>query len=247
MIRIAAAAAVFALLPQGGSTLLVCAAVSLTEPVQEAAALYRAAGGDAVRFNFAGSNTLARQIVNGAPADVFISADEAQMNVAAAAGAIDAATRVDLLSNRLAVIVRPGGPNVREAAQLLGPEVRRVAIGEPAAVPAGVYARQFLESRGLWQGLQRRLVPLPNVRAVLAAVQNGSVDAGIVDGTDAATAPAITQALVVSGAGAPRIVYPAAVLIQSRRPDAARRFLLFLRSPQAAEVFRRYGFSPRAP
>ena len=247
MIRAAVLAALSLMLPRGDSTLLVGAAVSLTEPAQEAAALYRAAGGDAVRFNFAGSNTLARQIVNGAPADLFISADEAQMNVAASAGAIDQATRVDLLSNRLAVIVRPGGPTIREAGQLLGPEVRRVAIGEPAAVPAGVYARQFLEARGLWQGIERRLVPLPNVRAVLAAVQNGSADAGIVYQTDAATAPEITRALIVSGAGAPRIVYPAAVVAHSRHADAARRFLLFLRSPRAAEVFRRYGFSPLAP
>jgi molybdate transport system substrate-binding protein len=247
MIRIAALAAVLALVPPPDPALLVCAAVSLTGPAEEAAALYRAAGGDEIRFNFAGSNTLARQIVKGVPADLFISADEAQMNVAASAGAIDQATRVDLLSNRLAVIVRPGGPKLGDAGDLLRPAVRRIAIGDPAAVPAGVYARQFLESRGLWQAVQPRLVPLSNVRSVLAAVQNGSADAGIVYETDAAMAAQTSKALVISGADRPRIVYPAAVLARSRQPEAARRFLLFLRGRQAAELFRRYGFAPLAP
>jgi molybdate transport system substrate-binding protein len=224
--------------------LTVCAAVSLTESLEAAAKAYLAAGGGSVRFNFAGSNVLARQLANGAPADVFISADEAQMDVAAAAGAIDPATRVDLLANRLAVIARPDRMGVSEIRGLLQPDVRRVAIADPAAVPAGVYARQYLQAVGLWDSIQSRLVPVGNVRAAVAAVENGSADAAIVYETDASIARTAIIAFVVSGAGAPRIVYPAAVCAASRQREAAARFLLFLRGPQGTEIFRRYKFSP---
>jgi molybdate transport system substrate-binding protein len=227
--------------------LTVCADVSLTESLAAAAKSYLAAGGGPVRFNFAGSNVLARQLVNGAPADLFISADEAQMNVASEAGAIDRATRVDLLANRLAVIVRPGHTRIRDIRGVLGPDVRRVAIGDPGAVPAGVYARDYLQAVGLWDALQSRLVPVGNVRAAVAAVENGSADAAIVYETDAAIVRTAVIAFVVTGAGAPRILYPAAVVAGSRHRDAAARFLLFLRGPQGAEIFRRYKFSPLTP
>src|SRR5215203_1776916 len=110
--------------------LTVCAAISLTESLEAAAAAYQQSGGGLVRFNFAGSNTLARQLVNGAPADLFISADEKQMEVAAAAGAIDRATRIDLVENRLALMVRPDHPAIRTVRDLLDPAVRRLAIGD---------------------------------------------------------------------------------------------------------------------
>lgn len=228
-------------------SLTVCAAVSLTESLEAAAEAYARAGGGPVRFNFAGSNVLARQLANGAAADLFISADEAQMDVAAGAGAIDRTTRVDLLANRLSVIVRPDEGEIHEIRALLQPGVRRVAIGDPAAVPAGVYARQYLQAVGLWEAIQSRLVPVGNVRAAVAAVENGSADAAIVYETDAAIARTAVIAFVASGAGAPRIVYPAAVVAASRQREAALRFLLFLRGPQGAEIFRRYKFSPLAP
>jgi molybdate transport system substrate-binding protein len=224
--------------------LTVCAAVSLTESLEAIVEIYRAGGGGPVRFNFAGSNTLARQLANGAPADLFISADEAQMDVAAAAGAVDRTTRVDLVGNRLAVIVRPGRDDLRDVRGLLRPDVRRVAIGDPAAVPAGVYARQYLRAIGVWEAVQSRLVPVGNVRAAVAAVENGSVDAGIVYETDAAIASRAISAFVVSGEGAPRIVYPAAIVSVSRNRDAASRFLQFLQGSKAAEVFRRLHFTP---
>src|SRR4029079_2074561 len=169
--------------------LTVSAAVSLTNALDAISAAYAGAGGGLVRFNFAGSNVLARQLVNGAPADLFISADEAQMDVAAGAGAIDGSTRVDLLANRLSVIVRPEQRDLHEIRGLLQPGVRRVAIGDPTAVPAGVYARQYLQAVDLWEAIQSRLVPVGNVRAAVAAVENGSADAAIVYETDAAAAP----------------------------------------------------------
>jgi len=217
--------------PRLEEPLTVCAAVSLTESLEAAAEAYRRAGGGSVRFNFAGSNVLARQLANGAPADLFISADEAQMDVAAVAGAIDRTTRVDLLANRLSVIVRPDQGEIHEIRALLQPGVRRVAIGDPAAVPAGVYARQYLQAVGLWEAIQSRLVPVGNVRAAVAAVENGSADAAIVYETDAAIARTAVIAFVAA----------------SRQREASLRFLLFLRGPQGAEIFRRYKFSPLAP
>jgi molybdate transport system substrate-binding protein len=249
MSRAAACVAVLAMLPLGAARpddrpLTVSAAVSLTDSLEAAAAIYRGEGGGPVRFNFAGSNTLARQLVNGAPADLFISADEAQMDVAAAAGAIDRTTRVDLVANRLAVIARPDLAALRDIRGLLRPDVRRVAIGDPAAVPAGVYARQYLQAIGLWEAMQSRLVPVGNVRAALAAVENGSVDAGLVYETDAAMASRAGTAFVISGEGAPRIVYPAAIVTVSRNREASARFLRFLQGPKAAELFRQHHFSP---
>lgn len=229
--------------------LTVSAAISLTDALEAIAQAYAEHGGGPVRFNFAGSNVLARQLVNGAPADVFISADAAQMDVAARGGAIYADSRIDLLGNRLAVIARPpstGGVPMRHLEDLLAPEVRRIALGDPAAVPAGVYARDFLKAIDMWSRLEPKVVPVANVRAALAAVQNGSAQAAIVYETDAALSTAATTAFVISGPHAPRIVYPAAVVARSRQPDAARRFLRFLRGSVAATIFRRCGFTPLA-
>jgi molybdate transport system substrate-binding protein len=229
-------------LPSRQEPLLVSAAISLSDALQEIEQAYTKAGHAAVRFNFAGSNVLARQIVNGAPADVFISADEAQMDYAAERGAIDRQSRFDLVSNRL-VIVTPRGSarSIADAAALA--HARRIAVADPAAVPAGVYARQFLEKAGIWDRLRERLVPLGNVRAALAAVESAAVDAAIVYESDAATSSRVDVSFVVTGSAAPRIVYPAAIVAQSKNRDAAAKFLAFLRSAEAAAIFRKYHFS----
>jgi molybdate transport system substrate-binding protein len=230
--------------------LTVSAAVSLTDALEAIAGAYGRAGGGAVRFNFAGSNTLARQLANGAPADVFISADEAQMAVAANAGAIDAASRIDLLGNRLAVVVRRDSSTaalIRRPDDLLRPEVKRLALGDPAAVPAGVYARKYLEAAGVWSQLESKVVPVANVRAALTVVENGSAEAAIVYVTDVAVSSTVTSAFVIDGPNAPRIVYPAAIVAHSRQPDAARRFLSFLGGPEATSIFSRFGFTPLTP
>ena len=229
-----------------GRPLTVSAAVSLTGVLEEIAAAYTASGGAPVRFNFAGSNVLARQIAAGAPVDVFISADEAQMAVAEAAGAIDRATRIGLVTNRLAVVTRRGAPPVPDLRVLATAVFRRIAIGDPAAVPAGVYAQHYLRRAHLWAALEPKLVPLGNVRAALAAAASGSVDAAFVYETDAATSPNVVLAFVVSGEGAPRIVYPAAVTVRPGARAEAQRFLQFVSGPVAAAIFTRHGFSPLA-
>jgi molybdate transport system substrate-binding protein len=241
--RLLAGLLLAAVLVQDGAPITVAAAVSLTDVMEELAAAYAQAGGGAVRFNLAGSNALARQIVNGAPADVFISADEAQMDVVETAGAVAAGSRVDLVRNRLAVVATPEKAEyVRREFARAPAEIRRLAIGDPAAVPAGVYARRYLEKRGLWQAYESRVVPTANVRAALTAVETGSVDAAIVYITDLAAARTAVLAIEVPAADGPVIVYPGAVLAASRNAVVARRFLAFLRDPAAAAIFKRHGF-----
>src|SRR4051812_8801892 len=127
--------------------LTVSAAVSLTEALEEAATAYRAAGGATVVFNFAGSNVLARQILNGAPVDGFISAGETQMDLVERAGLVAPGPRAPIVGNRLVLVVDSRSP-VRSVTDLGAAAVRRIAVGYPAAVPAGVYARQYLERSG---------------------------------------------------------------------------------------------------
>jgi molybdate transport system substrate-binding protein len=223
--------------------LMVAAAVSLSDVLEEIAKAYAAAAGGPVRFNLAGSNVLARQIVSGAPADVFISADEAQMDVVQKAGAVLAGSRVDLVENQLAVVATPDRVDfVRQEFARAPAGIRRLAMGDPAAVPAGVYARRYLEQQGLWTAYEPRVVPTTNVRAALAAVETGSVDAAIVYLTDLAAARTAVLAFVVPAGQGPRIVYPGAVLASSRNQAEAKRFLAFLRERDAAAIFARYQF-----
>lgn len=237
--------------------LRVSAAVSLTEALHHVATAFEARTSTRVALNLAGSNTLATQIVEGAAIDVFVSADAAQMDRVAQAHALLDGTRVDILSNRL-VIITPLPEGSAAAAtttastatiagprDLLRPEVRRLTLGDPAAVPAGVYARQYLERAGVWTALQPKIVPLPHVRAVVTAVAAGSADAGIVYQTDAAASKEIRIAWIVPPAEAPPIVYPAAVIRSSAHPEQARAFVAFLRSPEAAAIFTAAGFTPR--
>jgi molybdate transport system substrate-binding protein len=227
--------------------LTVSAAISLTEALTEIAEAYEHAGGGPVRFNFGASNVLARQIVNGAPVDVFISADEAQMDVVERAGLIDPASRSELVTNRLAVLVRKEiAAPVREARGLAHPEIRRIAIGNPDAVPAGVYARQWLTDAGVWSTIEEKIVPVGSVRAALAAVESGSVDAAIVYRSDTLQVRSASVAFVVTS-GAPRISYPAAIVKRTTRRDEATRFLAFIRGDGKAKmIFIKHKFAAEA-
>jgi molybdate transport system substrate-binding protein len=197
----------------------VAAASSLQDVLAALTPLYEAKTKDKIVSNFAGSNALARQIRAGAPADVFFSADTATMDT------VRTLARADILRNRLKIL-----GNLRTA--------RRVALANPAAVPAGIYARQYLQRAGLWAMLAPKVIPTENVRAALAAYEGGNVDAAIVYATDAPKLPGV----VVAGKLAPDIRYPAAVVEGARHPAAARRFLAFLTSTEAMAVFKRFGF-----
>lgn len=248
MLRRLALAAGVALAAQGATdgSITVSAAVSLTEVMEEIGGAYTSGTKAHVVFNFGASNALARQIANGAPVDVFISADAAQMAVVEKAGLVATGTQVPLLGNRLAIVHHERRQPLESPASLTAPGIRRIAIGDPEAVPAGAYAKQYLERVGLWQTLQPRLLPMRSVRAALAAVEHGAADAGIVYVTDARVSKVVRVGTIVSGPDAPTIVYPACVVESSRRKGPAAAFLKFVQTPDASRIFEQHGFQPLA-
>jgi molybdate transport system substrate-binding protein len=222
--------------------LVVSVAASLADVMSELAHRHERTTSQEVRLNVGGSNTLARQIAEGAGADAFVSADDAQMDVVERAGRLVAGSRVPLLTNRLVVVGRrDGGLRFDDARALGGPNVRRVALGNPDSVPAGVYARRWLEGLGLWAAVAPKVVPSATVRSALAAAKAGRVDAAVVYVTDAASEPSLPVLYRVPPADVPSIVYPVAVIDGPRR-DAAARFVAFLRSADAGAVFEAAGF-----
>jgi molybdate transport system substrate-binding protein len=222
----------------------VSAAVSLTDVLMAVAEQYGKEGRGSVRFNFGASNVLARQITSGAPVDLFISADQAQMDVVAAAQLVADGTRVDLLRNQLAIVVPNDRPRTMTSPrELTGAAFRRIALGDPAAVPAGVYAKQYLEQLDLWTAIEARVVPCSSVRAALAAVETGAADAAIVYRTDARIALKASIAYLVPADRGPKIVYPAAIMKGSTVTEESKRFLDFLRGATAARIFERFGFT----
>lgn len=227
---------------QTPAPLTVSAASSLADVMADVGRAWQATGAPGILVNAGGSNVLARQIAEGARADVFMSADTAQMEVAAASGRLVDGSIVNLLSNTLVVIV-PGesAVPVREPKDLTAAAVRRVALGNPDSVPAGVYARQWLERLGLWDAVRLKVVPMSTVRAALAAVRAGRAEAGVVFSTDARTAPDVRVAYAVPVADAPPIRYPVAVVRGQREAEAAR-FVAFLQSPEARTIFEAAGF-----
>lgn len=225
--------------------LLVAAAASLSGMAPQLTRELHDATGIDVRFNFAGSNTLARQIVEGARIDAFISADEAQMDVIERAGRVAAGTRTNVVSNQLVLIAsREQGAAPIRPDDLASPTIRRVAMGDPAAVPAGVYGRQWLETIRLWGPVSPKVVPLASSPAVVAAVEAGRADVGIVYSSDVANRQgSVRVEHRVPAVDAPQIVYPAAA-IAGGRVVVAREFIAFLRGARAQEIFQAAGFRP---
>ena len=217
--------------------LVVSVAASMNDALAEIAGLYRVATGVTVALNTGSSNTLARQIVEGARAGLFLSADDIQMDVVEKAGRLVPGTRTRLLTNELAIIVPDDAPRSVTMDQVLEGRINRLAMGEPRAVPAGVYGRKFFERQGAWARVQPKVVPFPTVRGVLAAVEAGRVDAGVVYRTDAMTARVHAIARVADL----DIVHSAAA-IAGPEEAAARRFLDFLKSAPARAVFSKHGF-----
>ncbi len=238
----------FAVSSAGGAmhaaTLTVFAAASLTDCLQEIGRTYQEKSGDRIGFNFAASSTLERQIEEGAPADIFFSADEAKMNALEAKGLIDKQTRRDRLANSLVIVVpADGGPSIRTPKDLASASVKHIALADPQAVPAGVYAKEYLRKVHLWDDLASKIEPMANVRAALAVVESGDADAGIVYSTDAAISKKVRVAYAVPEGDAPKIRYPMAVLKESRQAPAARAFVDYLDSNAAGRVFAKYGFT----
>ncbi len=228
-------------------TATVFAAASLKNALDEACKAFAEASGGKVTASYAASSALAKQIEQGAPADLFISADLEWMDYLASKGHIAAGTRVNLLGNRL-VLVAPAAsaasiriePGFRLADALGG---GRLAVGDVKAVPAGKYAKAALESLGVWASVEDKLAPAENVRAALALVAQGEAPLGIVYATDAAAEPKVRIVDTFPESSHPPVVYPAAVTTAAASPEASKSLLAFLRSNQAHMIFAKHGFS----
>ena len=221
----------------------VFAAASLTDALKTIGAAYEKQAGDKINFNFGASSLLARQIEEGAPADIFFSADEAKMDALAARGLVRDGTRKSRLSNSLVIVTSSDSAlKINSPADLAGKKVRRIALADPKAVPAGIYSKEFLEKENFWAEIEPKVVPVDNVRAALAAVESGNIEVGMVFKTDAAISKKVKIAYEVPTADGPKISYPMAVLKNSKQVESAKKFEDYLDSDNATRIFERYGF-----
>ena len=229
--------------------LTVFAAASLKESLDAVAADWSAQSGQKVVVSYAASNALARQIEQGAPADVYVSADEAWMDYLAARKLLAPRSRFILVRNRL-VLVAPAGSALRKVDLARSDEFLRaldggrLAVAEVESVPAGKYAREALTRLGLWPDLSARLAQGENVRAALAYVARGEAPLGIVYATDARAEPKVRVLAEFPANSHAPIVYPAAALAQGNAATASRGFLAYLRSAPVRARFVQAGFSP---
>ena len=226
-----------------GDEILVSAAASLTDVLKEISSGYQSKTKNTVKFNFGPSSGLARQIEEGAPADIFFSADLPQMDNLDKNGRLEPGTRKNLLSNQL-VIIAPADSKlaISSPKDLLKADIKRIALAEPSSVPVGVYSSKYLTDEGLWDQVKPKVVPVQDVRATLASVESGNVEAGFVYKTDAAVSKKVKIVYEVPIDKGPRITYPAAIVKESKRKDAARDFMNYVQSPVAKEAFKKYGF-----
>lgn len=229
-----------------GAPVTVFAAASLKTALDAIAAAWQAETGKATAISYAGSSALAKQIEEGAPADIFFSADLAWMDYLAERKLIRDATRHSLLGNRI-VLVAPADSSVEATiapgfplADLLGDG--RLAMADPEAVPAGKYGKAALETLGVWESVRNKVAAAENVRAALVFVARGEAPLGIVYATDAAAEPGVRVVDSFPADTHPPIVYPVAALANSSNPDAAG-FLDYLGSAAARAVFEKQGFT----
>lgn len=224
----------------------VYAAASMTDALEAVAAPLRAKG-VAAKFSFGSSSTLARQIENGAPADVFVSADEEWMNYLAARNLIVPDSRKVFAGNDLVLIAPADKPAKIEISKstdfpaLLGAR-GRIATGDPAHVPVGRYAKAALENLGLWNSVGSRIAGAENVRVALTLVERGEAPLGIVYGTDAKTSPRVAVVGIFPAGSYPPVTYPAAI-VTKRDAKPARDFVAFLSSAEGKSILQRFGFS----
>lgn len=230
-------------LTAGAQQITVSAAASLTNAFKEIGSAFEKANiGATVRYNFAASGALLQQISQGAPVDVFASADQATMDRGAAQSLFDADSRVDFATNSL-VLIEPAqqGPGLKALADLTEGKVKRIAMGKVASVPAGRYTRQVLDRAGIWAAVEPKIVQAESVRQVLDYVSRGEVEAGFVYRTDAAIMPDKVK-IVLTASGHTPVACPVAIVKDSQQKALAGRFVAFLSTPPAREILGRFGF-----
>jgi len=226
------------------ANLTVSAAISLKDALDEIANLYMQKNPAVkITFNYGGSGTLQHQIEQGAPVDIFFSAAEKQMDELAAKRMLIEATRHDILRNTMVLVVPAGTSIVNDFSDLSKPDVKTIALGEPATVPAGMYAQQVLQHLGLFDAIKSKFVFAKDVRQVLTYVETGNADAGLVYRTDALVSKKARIAATAPENSHELIVYPIAVLKSTKNETAARDFAGFIGGPEARPVFIKYGFS----
>lgn len=227
--------------------LTISAAVSLKDALEEIQKLFRTEHPETtVHFNLGASGTLQRQVEQGAPIDVFISASSSQMDSLEADGLLVPGTRKDLLRNEVVLIAPKGKTQIARFEDLTRPDVKRIAVGEPQTVPAGKYAQEVLTHFGIYEHLKPKFVRGKDVRQVLTYVATGNVDAGIVYATDAYSSPEVAIVATAPADSHSPVIYPVAVMKDSKNKDGAEEFVEFLLGSKAQSVFRKYGFlAPR--
>lgn len=223
------------------------AAASTTNAINDIGKLFAQKGKGTIVPSYASSSTLAKQIENGAPAEVFISADEPWMNYLEERKLIEPGSRFNLLGNKL-VLIAPSGSSVNKVEIAPKPDLvkllgdGKLATGDPDHVPAGKYAKAALSKLGVWNDIEGRLARAQDVRGALTLVERGETPLGIVYATDAAVTPKVKVVGTFPADTHPKIVYPAA-LVAGKATAAGKSFLEFLKTPEAKAVFERYGFT----
>jgi molybdate transport system substrate-binding protein len=231
----------------GKNVIQVSAAISLKDALAVLKESYEKKNPDAdVRFNLASSGMLQKQIEEGAPVDLFISAGKKQMDELAAKKLIVPETRSDLLSNELALVVSKEKKGTITSFNDLPAKAQSISIGQPETVPAGKYGKETLTNLKLWDAVQKKIMFAKDVRQVLSYVDSGNVDAGLVYRSDTvALKSGAVVAVAPKGSHSP-ILYPMAIIKDGKNRDAAKKFMEFLKTTEAAKVFANYKFVPLA-
>jgi molybdate transport system substrate-binding protein len=233
--------------PPAATELTISAAISLKDALDEIRSSYLAQHADVtLAINYGASGTLELQIEQGAPVDVFLSAAPKQMDQLQAKGLLVDGSRRDLLRNEIVLVVPKDSTGVTSFQDLLKPSVKHIALGEPAAVPAGQYAQQVLTKLGIAEAVNAKAVYAKDVRQVLTYVETGDADAGIVYSTDALVSTRVRVAAQAPEDSHAPVIYPVGVIKDSKNAAAAADFEAFLSGPQARAIFQKYGFGVAA-
>lgn len=224
--------------------LTISAAASLTDSLQEIQTLYQQQHPNvSLTFNFAASGTLQKQIEQGAPADLFFSAGSKQMEALLSAKLIDTAHEKDLLANQLVLVVpKDSSFSLTSPKDLTNENIKKIAVGTPESVPAGMYAKQTLESASLWDSLQSKLVLTKDVKQVLSYVETGNAEAGFVYKTDAMDSDGVKVAFTTKADSHDPILYPAGIVSATTHPQEAAAFYDYLQTDEAQAIFVKHGF-----
>jgi molybdate transport system substrate-binding protein len=224
--------------------LTISAAASLTDVLNELQSMYKEENSDVkLFFNYGGSGTLQSQILQGAPVDLFISADESKFKELMEANLIDSENAMNLVGNEIVLVAAKGGSvTLKGFEDLRELETNSIAIGTPETVPAGAYAKQTLENLHIWSDIKSKVVLAKDVRQVLTYVETGNVEAGVVYKTDALSSDKVEIIEIAEPTTHERIIYPAGVINKSNHKQEANDFYQFLQSEEAMSVFEKYGF-----